>query len=97
LIGAALGYHLHLRANRTVKVRGLPEGVNPEFFNAFNRSGHDTGSHTVSLGSGGTGKIHRVAYLVPGHIVRVLSAIDRKTVLVSDRTCDLARRSHSGL
>src|SRR5207237_947494 len=69
LLGTALGDHLDLRANRTIEVGRLSEGVDSEFFDAFNRSRNHARSHTVRLGSSGARNIHRITDLVARHIV----------------------------
>src|SRR2546423_1098780 len=97
LIGSALGHHLDLRANRTIKVSGLAERVNPEFFNALDRSRDDPGSHAVKLSAGRAGKIVCVADLIAGHVVAVLAAIDGERVLVTHGAGNLTGGRHARL
>src|SRR5205807_5625749 len=97
LIGSALRYHLHLRANRTIEVGRLTEGVDSEFLDALDRSRDDTGRYAIGLGAGGAGKIHRVADLVAGHVIAVLAAIDAKTILIADGAGNLASRRNPRL
>ena len=69
LLGTALGDHLDLRADGTIEVGRLSEGIDSEFFDAFNWSRDNARSHTVRLAASGARKIHRITDLVARHIV----------------------------
>src|SRR5437870_8428559 len=89
--------HLDLRTDRPIEVSSLAKCVDSEFFDAFDRSRYNTRSHSIRLITGVAGEIYRIADLVAGHVITVLSAVDTKRVLIANRASDLSRRSDSRL
>ena len=97
MIGAATGDHLHLRAAGLIKVVRLAERADLEFLDRLDWRGHYTGSHRAGLRAARTGEVLDVTDGVAGHIIRVVTAIYGKGVLIHVAAGNIASRRDARL
>jgi hypothetical protein len=97
LICSPASHHLHLRAARSIKVVCLAEGVNLEFLDRFDRCGDDARSHRTRLITSETRKVLNISNRVTGHIVGVVAAINRESILVHVTAADVSSRGYARL
>ena len=95
LVGAAFGDHLNQCATGSVKVIRLAESADFEFLHRVNRSRDYTRGHRTGLGSRETGKVLDISDRITGHVIRVVAAINRESVLVHVAAGNIPSRGHA--
>src|SRR6267154_859829 len=97
LVSTAAGDHLDLRAAGLIKVTRLAKRADFEFLNGLDRRRHHARGHRAGLITGETGKVLDVSDGIAGHVIRVVTAIYRESVLVHETAGDIAARCHARL
>src|SRR5437762_13379854 len=94
---ASASYHHDLGASRAIEVSSLPSGVYFEFFNTLDGRRDDARGHAIGLATANAGKVLEVPNGIAGHVIGVISTIDRVRVLIHVRPGNVASRCNARL
>ena len=95
LVCSAFRNHLHLRATRVRKVRGLTKCTDFEFFDRFNRCSYNSRGHRAGLCARQAGKVLNITDGITGHVVGVITTINGESILIHVAAPDVASRRHT--